>query len=168
MYCDQRQVHTLEGASYKLNNLSGAGTAQSNFGGWSPVALHLIQRIFGSMTMAQPDPAAARAMVDRAVETMGQDDFCLFCTIMFEIPATHACAAVGDLEGARAHLAAAEASAQRWEGTGWPAAVLEARASVADAEGDRGQAGRLRRRATMLYEAAGQLLDAARTRSAVV
>ena len=74
---------------------------------WSPVALHLIHRIVGSMILAQPDPAAARAMVDRAVETMGQGDHCFLCIIMFEVPATRACAAVGDLQEARAHLAAA-------------------------------------------------------------
>jgi ATP/maltotriose-dependent transcriptional regulator MalT len=132
------------------------------------VAPHLIQRIVGAMTAAQPDPAAARAMVDRAVETMGQSDHRFLCTIMFEIPATHACAAVGDLAEARAHLARAEESAQRWEGTGWPAAVLEARASIAQAEGDsRASAGMLAEAAT-LYETAGQLLDAERCRAAAL
>ena len=86
---------------------------------------------------------------------MGQDDFCVFCTIMFEVPATQACAAVGDLDEARAHLAAAEESAARWEGTGWPAAVLEARASIAEAEGDAAGAARMRVEASALYEAAG-------------
>jgi len=133
---------------------------------WSPVAPHLIQRIFGSLTMAQTDPAAGRAMVDRAVETMGRGDYCVLCAIMFEVPATLACAAVGDLTGARAHLAAAEDSLQRWEGTGWPAAVLEARAGIADAEGDVQAAARMRAEATTLYEAAGQLLDAERCRAA--
>ena len=134
---------------------------------WSPVSQHLIQRVFGSLVRAQPDPASARAMVSRAVETMGQDDFCVFCTIMFEVPATQACAAVGDLDAARAHLAAAEESASRWEGTGWPAAVLEARASIAEAEGDTARAARLRLEACALYEAADQLLDAERCRAAV-
>lgn len=134
---------------------------------WSPVSQHLIQRVFGSLVRAQPDPASARAMVNRAVETMGQDDFCVFCTIMFEVPATQACAAVGDLDAARAHLAAAEESAARWEGTGWPAAVLEARASIAEAEGDTARAARLRVEACALYEAADQLLDAERCRVAV-
>jgi DNA-binding SARP family transcriptional activator/tetratricopeptide (TPR) repeat protein len=135
---------------------------------WSPVALHLIHRIVGSLIQAQPDPAAARAMVDRAVETMSHGDHCFLCIIMFEVPATRACAAVGDLQEARAHLAAAEESAGRWEGTGWPAAVLEARASIADAEGDRHGAARMRAKATTLYEAAGQLLDAERCRAAAV
>ena len=63
--------------------------------------------------------------------------------------------------------AAAEESAARWEGTGWPAAVLEARASIAEAEGDTARAARLRLEACALYEAADQLLDAERCRAAV-
>jgi hypothetical protein len=35
--CDERQVRTLEGVSYRQNNLSGPSAPQSNFGGWSPV-----------------------------------------------------------------------------------------------------------------------------------
>ena len=133
---------------------------------WSPVAPHLIQRIFGSLIRAQPDPATGRAMVGRAAETMGQGDFCVLCTIMFEVPATHACAAVGDLDEARTHLSAAEESAAHWEGTGWPAAVLEARASLVAAEGDDAEAARMRVEAAALFEAAGQLLDAERCRTA--
>jgi hypothetical protein len=87
---------------------------------------------------------------------------------MFEVPASRACAEVGDLADARAHLAAAEESAARWEGTGWPAAVLEARASIADAEGDAAGAAGMRVQASALYEAAGQVLDAERCRAATV
>ena len=133
---------------------------------WSPVAPHLIQRVFGSLIRAQPDPATARAMVGRAAETMGQGDFCVLCAIMFEVPATHACAAVGDLDDARTHLGSAEESAAHWEGTGWPAAVLEARASIVSAEGDDAEAARMRVEAAALFEAAGQLLDAERCRTA--
>ena len=41
----------------------------------------------------------------------------------FEIPATIACADAGDLAAAERHLAAAELSAAKWEGTAWPAAA---------------------------------------------
>jgi hypothetical protein len=44
--------------------------------------------------------------------------------------------------------------------------VLEARASIAEAEGDGARAARLRAEASHLYEAAGQLLDAERCRTA--
>ena len=33
---------------------------------WSTVGMHLLQRIFGTLIASAPDPAAARAMVDRA------------------------------------------------------------------------------------------------------
>ena len=54
---------------------------------------------------------------------------------MLAVPASIACAAVDDLAGARRHLAVAEASAARWDGSAWDAAVLEARAHLARAEG---------------------------------
>jgi tetratricopeptide (TPR) repeat protein len=63
---------------------------------WSPISLHLLQRIYGSLVQAAPDPAAARAVVDQATATMGDQDRCQFCTIMLDVPATIACAAAGD------------------------------------------------------------------------
>ena len=54
---------------------------------------------------------------------------------MLAVPAAIACADVGDLEDARRHLAVAEESAARWERSAWQAAVLEARAHLARAEG---------------------------------
>ncbi len=64
----------------------------------SMIARHLLQRVFGTMILATPDPLEARAVVDRAESTMGWDDACLFCSIMLEVPAAIACARVGDLD----------------------------------------------------------------------
>jgi hypothetical protein len=85
---------------------------------------------------------------------------------MLAVPATVACADVGDVADAHRHLAIAEQSASRWEGTAWPAAVLEARAHVFVAEGKTEQAAELLREAAGLFAVAGQPRDAERCRSA--
>src|SRR4029077_19503606 len=103
---------------------------------WSALSLHLLQRIFGTMIQAAADPGAARAMVDRAESTLGTEDLCPLCNIMLAVPAIIACADVGDIERARHHLQVAEKSVHLWEGTSCKAAVLEARAHLAEAEGD--------------------------------
>ena len=65
---------------------------------WSVVASHLLQRIYGTMINAAPDAATARAIVDRAEATMGDTDRCRLCAVMLAVPATIACAEVGDIE----------------------------------------------------------------------
>lgn len=132
---------------------------------WSVIGSHLLQRIHGAMVLAAPDPVAARIAVERAEDSMGDSDFCPFCTVTFEIPATIACADAGDLPAAERHLAAAELSAAKWEGTAWPAAVSEAKAHLAAARGDTGEALRLLAEAAELFRSAGQVLDAARCSS---
>jgi tetratricopeptide (TPR) repeat protein len=132
---------------------------------WSMIAMHLLQRIFGTLILAAPDEARARAMVDRAESTLGTSDACLFCHVMLAVPSAIACARVGDLEHARRHLASAEHSVTYWEGTSWQAALLEARSYLAAAEGDGTAASSLRHDASSLFETAGQPLDAARVRA---
>jgi len=129
---------------------------------WSVIGAHLLQRIHGMMVVAAPDPFSARVMVERAEDSMGETDFCPFCSVTFEIPATIACADAGDLAAAERHLAAAERSAANWEGSAWPAAVLEAKAHLAAARGDTDLALRLLNQAAELFTVAGQPLDAAR------
>lgn len=129
---------------------------------WSVMSLHLLQRIYGSMIVAAPDPVAARATVDLAEATMGEVDDCPMCSVMLEVPATIACADAGDLDGAHRHLTLAEASAAHWEGSAWNAAVLEARAHLARAEGRPEEFTALSARAAELFHAAGQPLDAVR------
>ena len=72
--------------------------------------MHLLQRVYGTMIEAAPDPVAARAVVDRAEATLGDDDRCSFCAVMLAVPAAIACADVGDIDEARRHLAVAEES----------------------------------------------------------
>ena len=43
---------------------------------WSVMSMHLMQRIYGTMIAAAPDPLAARAVVDQAEATLGETDRC--------------------------------------------------------------------------------------------
>jgi tetratricopeptide (TPR) repeat protein len=131
---------------------------------WSPIAMHLLQRIHGTMIVAADTPQEARAAVERAEATVGPEDHCYFCQIMVSVPAAIACADVGDVEGAKRHLRSAERSAALWEGTAWQAALLEARAHLARAQGDKEGGRRLLEEAAECFETAGQPLDAARCR----
>jgi DNA-binding SARP family transcriptional activator len=126
---------------------------------WSATALHLLQRVYGTMIRAAPDVETARAVVDQAMSTVGQEDACPFCSIMLAVPAAIACADAGDLDDARQHLAMAERSAALWKGTAWQASIAEARAHLHRAEGDGETARRRLREAAELFAAAGQPLD---------
>lgn len=127
--------------------------------------MHLIRRVYGTMIIAADGPDAVRAVVDRARATVSQTGKCFFCEIMLTVPAAIACADVGDVEDAKMYLAAAEDSAELWQGTAWQAAILEARAHLARAEGDEAQAARLLADAAAIFEDAGQPRDAARCRA---
>jgi tetratricopeptide (TPR) repeat protein len=129
---------------------------------WSIVASHLLYRVYASMINAAPDAATARAIVDRADATLGETDRCAFCAVMLAVPAAIACANVGDLDNARRHLAVAESSASRWESSAWAAATCEARAHLAQAEGNERQFAAELRRAAALFHDAGHRRDAAR------
>ena len=135
---------------------------------WSLVSAHLLQRIYGSLITAAPDPYAALAVVDRAEATLGTADQCIFCDVMLAVPAAIACADAGDLPRARRYLATAEESAARWEGTAWTGATLEAAAHVAAAEGHHEEAGSSLARAAGLFALAGHDHDAERCRRTVV
>jgi hypothetical protein len=81
---------------------------------------------------------------------------------MLAVPAATACARVGDLEDAHRFLAAAERSVAHWGESSWQAAVIEAQAVVALAEGDADGYRRLSREAADAYSAVGHSEDAAR------
>jgi ATP/maltotriose-dependent transcriptional regulator MalT len=131
---------------------------------WSVMAMHLLQRIYGTLIAAAPDSAAAVAVVDEAEATLGGDDRCVLCDVMLEVPSATACADAGDVDEARRHLEAARRSAARWQGTAWSAGVAEAEAHLALAEGRSSEARRLAASAVELYEGAEQPRDAARCR----
>ena len=129
---------------------------------WSPLARHLLQRIYGTLISAAPDADAALAVVDEAAERLDEPFSCIFCQVMIAVPASIACTEGGRLDQARSWLVQAERSAATWQGTAWQGAVAEARAHLVRAEGDRAAAGRLLAEAATLFELAGQPLDAQR------
>ncbi|HET6530228.1 MAG TPA: BREX system ATP-binding domain-containing protein [Actinoplanes sp.] len=173
-----REIGSLAGQAQSLQRLAELALTRGDPAGatrllnralpmarWSTMASHLIQRVYGTMIAAADGPEAARAVVDRARATIGHNDRCLFCEIMFAVPAAIACADVGDIDDARMHLAAAERSAGLWQGTAWQGAIFEARAHLARAEGDTAGAARLLAEAAAIFEGAGQPRDAARCRA---
>jgi hypothetical protein len=133
----------------------------------SMIARHLLHRIFGTLVAAAADADAARAAVDRAEALLGWDERCPFCSIMLTVPATIACARVGDLGAAERFLQQAERSVELWDGTAWEAAVAEARAAVAAARGDGPTARAQLGVAAERFARAGQPLDAERCRRAL-
>lgn len=174
-----RELGAAAGEAHSLQRLAEVRLARGDRAGadrllrralplarWSLLAMHLLQRLYGTMILAAEDPEAARAVVDTAEAAFGETDFCHFCTVMFEVPAVIACARVGDIAEARRHLAIAERSAALWDGTAWQAAMLEARAHLATAEADPAEAARLFTQAAALFAEASQPLDAARCRAA--
>ena len=133
----------------------------------SIVAKHLLHRVFGTMIRAATSRPEAVQVAERAESMLGWDDFCQFCSIMLAVPAAIAYARNGDLPGARRHLAVAERSAVVWRDTAWEAALAEAQAAVAEADGDRGTARTRLQWAAGQFQRVGQPLDAARCRWAL-
>jgi len=168
-------IGSTAGEAHSLQRLAEVRLAQGNRGEaqqllrralplarWSATALHLLHRVYGAMIRAAPGVQEARAVVDQAMSTIGQEDACPFCSIMLAVPAAVACADAGDLQDARKHLATAERSAALWKGMAWQGAITEARAHLDRAEGDPDAARRRLLEAAELFAAAGQPLDADR------
>jgi DNA-binding winged helix-turn-helix (wHTH) protein/tetratricopeptide (TPR) repeat protein len=133
---------------------------------WSPLARHLLQRIYGTLVTAAPDREAALALVDEALEASDEHQSCVLCHVMIAVPAAIACAEGGRLDAARDWVRQAERSARLWRGTAWRGAAREARAHLRRAEGDPAEAADLLAEAADMFDAAGQPLDAQRCREA--
>jgi DNA-binding winged helix-turn-helix (wHTH) protein/tetratricopeptide (TPR) repeat protein len=134
---------------------------------WSPLAHHLLQRIYGTLIAAAPDRGAALAALDEAVAASDKHNPCGMCHVMIAVPAAIACAEGGRLDEAHSWLVQAEMSAAQWHGTAWQGAVREARAHVTLAAGAGtavDDARGLLVEAAGLFDAAGQPLDAQRCR----
>ena len=135
---------------------------------WSPLARHLIQRIYGTLIAIAPDVDAAVALVAEAENAADPAARCQYCDIMLAVPATAALAEAGRLDEARSSLERAQRAAELWHGTAWQGAVAEVEAVLARAEGRVDEAEALLARAADLFDQAGQPLDAARCREAAV
>jgi len=134
---------------------------------WSPLSWHLLQRNYGTLIAAAPDPESAAAVVDEAEAVLDGPHACVLCQVMVSVPAAIALAEVGRLDDARRHLDEAAQCAARWDGPAWSAAVDEAAAVVARCAGDPDAARALLERALVGFQAAGQPLDAGRCREAL-
>jgi ATP/maltotriose-dependent transcriptional regulator MalT len=170
-----RDIDASSGEAHSLQRLAEVRVAQGDLVGartllqralplarFSVMSMHLLQRVYGTMIAAAADAEAARAMVDRAEATLGENDRCSFCAVMLSVPAAIACADVGDVDEARRHLSEGEASVARWPSGSWTAALLEVRGHLARAEGRDAEARRLLQDAAGSFVAAGHPLDARR------
>ncbi|MGZ4616511.1 MAG: ATP-binding protein, partial [Actinomycetes bacterium] len=160
-HCLQRlaEVHLARGDRARARQLCEQALPLAR---WSAIAMHLVQRIYGTLIASADDPTDARDLVHRAEATIAEKDFCSFCSVMLAVPAATACADAGDLPAARRHLTAAQRSVRLWEGTAWQAGLDESRAHLAAAEEDLAAARRLVEQARGDFTAIGQPIDAAR------
>jgi ATP/maltotriose-dependent transcriptional regulator MalT len=174
-----REIGATAGESVCLHDLARVRLARGDRAGsvallqrslplarWSPVAMHTVERVYGTMIEAATNASEARATVDAAVASLAPEDYCPFCSILFQVPAAVACARAGDVDAARAHEALARQSADLWQAPAWEAALLEVQAHIAAAEGRADDAERLLAEAGAGFEAARLPLDAARCRAA--
>ncbi len=132
----------------------------------SSLQRHILGKVYGTMVLAQPDPRRAMTVVDRAEAQMSAQPLCEPCAMGFFVAAAIAAARTDDLDRARSYLARAEQVSAHWTGGAWHAAVLEARAAVASAEGEADAATRFLEQAAEAFDRAGQRLDAERCRLA--
>jgi DNA-binding SARP family transcriptional activator len=130
----------------------------------SEVGHHTLDRIYGAMVEAAPDPQAAVEVVAEAETAIrGPAETCPTCRIAFLVPATIAAARAGDLERAQRYAADCATALEIVAlPPAWHAAVGEARGWVARAEGREDEARDEFAAAAEGFRAWDQPLDAAR------
>lgn len=130
----------------------------------SEVGHHTLDRIYGAMVGAEPDPARGVELIREAETAIaGPAETCPTCRIAFVVPAAIAAAQAGDVRRARRYLGDAEtAIAVVALPPAWSAAVGEARGWVARATGEHTAARGHFRAAADGFRTWGQPLDAAR------
>jgi DNA-binding SARP family transcriptional activator/tetratricopeptide (TPR) repeat protein len=133
----------------------------------STLPQHLLFLVYGVLLQVPEEAAEALALVDRAETLFDPRWVCRFCPTGYHVAAAAVCARAGQLDRAREFLERAGGGASRWRGGPWPAAMAEARAELALAEGDRRVAVEALRRAAEGFAAAGQLLYEQRAREAL-
>ncbi|HEX5584046.1 ATP-binding protein [Gaiella sp.] len=127
---------------------------------------HLLYLVFAAKIRSAADPFEALALVDEAEGLLDVRPRCAYCPMELWVAAADACARAGAVERAGAYLGAAEASLPLWPGGPWPAAVAEARASLALSQGANGDALRLLGAAVEGFRRAGRPLAERRAREA--
>lgn len=133
----------------------------------SPLASHLLVRVFAAMVQQPRDAVKAAAVADRAEAELDGTETCQPCSMGFLVAASIARARVGDTAAGGRKLEQAERVAGMWRGGSWQAAVWEARGHLRLAEGDAAQAKALFREAADAFARWGRTLDEARCWAAV-
>jgi DNA-binding SARP family transcriptional activator len=133
----------------------------------SDVGFHLLDRIYGTrIAMARDPDEALGALADAEDAVRGPLETCPGCRITFAVPATIAAARGGELDLAVRHERAADYLANVvMRLPAWNAALLETRAHIARAAGDRDRAAAGFAAAALGFDGAEQPLDAARCRT---
>ena len=135
---------------------------------WSPLARHLVQRIYGTLIVTAPDGDTAVGVVAEAEAAVDDNTRCEYCDIMLTVPATIALAEAGHLDDAGRRLGPGPTVRPALAGDGL--AGGGGRGGVGRGPG-RGAPRRGRRRSWPgrpgFFDQAGQPLDAARCREAV-
>jgi tetratricopeptide (TPR) repeat protein len=130
----------------------------------SEVGHHTLDRIYGAMVEAAPEPSAGAALVAEAETAIrGPAETCPTCRIAFVVPAAIAAARAGDLERARRYARDCENALEIIAlPPAWHAAGTEVRGWVARAEGFEEAAREHFRGAATTFATWGQPLDAER------
>jgi len=130
----------------------------------SDVGFHLFDRIYGTMIIAAPEPAAALAAVEEAEEAVrGPVETCPGCRITFAVPAAIAAARAEDRERADEWLRTSEYLVNVvMRLPAWDAALKEINGHRAQADGDPVAAASHFRAAAEGFAAAEQPLDEVR------